>query len=190
MKHSFVGRDARTNSLMFVSVDAPDIEIAERVIKTNNPQMLIDTVQSPFTNTPSTTDSMYFPDVPSFDVDISSDDFSGYYYENPEVFESNGISRIENEFLKNQRRQYELFSKKNKDYGPANILDGDPADETNQSEALQRIYIRMQDKMSRLRKLIATSTHAVSDETIIDTLDDISNYANIATIVRGGNWSE
>lgn len=192
MKHSFVGYDEKTGSIMFVSTEAPTREIAENIVKTNNPHFMynIDTVKSPFTSRPDIGAPSWFQfgecEPTDHNRDINDDIII------PDVYHfSLDFSKIENndaEFIRNQGRQYQIFQKKNDDYGSSNILDGDPTDKTNIADSLQRIYIRMQDKMSRLRKLISGDNPSVSTETIVDTLDDIANYANIAIIVHDGKW--
>lgn len=162
--------------------------------------MHIDTVQSPFVSDPTFTSNFTgtgdFSEVP---VDRVPPDCNYYgvredisvHYDNRYLLTDDmlpELAKIETEFLKNQDRQFDLFCDKNADYGSSNILDGDPTDQANISDSIQRIYIRMQDKMSRLRKLISGDNPSVSTETIVDTFDDIANYANIAIIVHGGKW--
>lgn len=191
MKYSFTGIDVQTGSTMFVSAAAQTEYVAQQIVKTNNPHfMIIDTVPSTFTNEPSITNVPYTNDpdyLVGADMYVEDEGWFDVHCQNNHMLDFPEISSIENELLNNQNRQYQIFRKKNADYGPTNILEGDPADKVNIDESLQRIYIRMQDKMSRLRKLISDRP-AVSDETIVDTLDDIANYANIAIIVHGGKW--
>lgn len=88
-------------------------------------------------------------------------------------------------FLKNQDHQFQLFLEKNKNYGKDNILSENNPEAI--TESLYSIYVRMQDKLNRFRRLIQ-QVENTSDESIQDTLDDLANYANIANIVSSGKW--
>lgn len=87
-------------------------------------------------------------------------------------------------FLAQQNEQFELFCRKHCDYGHTNLVDG-----LSPKETMQNLYLKMQDKLNRFKNLINQSA-SVSTETLDDTLDDISNYSNIARIISTGTWGK
>lgn len=96
---------------------------------------------------------------------------------------------IVNKFVGVQDEQLDLFEKKHADYGRDNIMSGDAGDPVAKTEALLSIYVRMQDKLNRLKRLI-DSIASVKDETVRDTLLDLANYATIGTVVYDGEWKD
>lgn len=83
------------------------------------------------------------------------------------------------EFKKIQNHMEKTFIAKNHDYGDDNIG----------VLGSKGVYVRMWDKMSRLKRLMWEERNAkVKDETIQDTLEDLANYAIIALIVHRGKW--
>lgn len=85
------------------------------------------------------------------------------------------------EFVEQQEDQFELFCKKHKDYGPTNLVQG------SVPESVEGILIRMKDKLNRVHKL-NNENGKPENESLIDSLNDISNYANIAIIFLKGKW--
>lgn len=81
-------------------------------------------------------------------------------------------------------RQYDIFCKKNSDYGNSFEL------------SLNRLglvagLVRMEDKMNRLSNLITNSGDGlVFDESVLDTLEDLSNYSAMTAAYIRGNESE
>lgn len=101
------------------------------------------------------------------------------------------LSDIERTFQENQYQQFSVFREKNKMYGKDNISGGDDVDMTdpeNIQNALQSLIVRMEDKMNRFKRMVKSNNNGTDDETMIDTLNDLSNYANIALIVKQGKW--
>lgn len=96
------------------------------------------------------------------------------------------------EFKRLQREQYELFCRKQHDYGPGNISVGTQlANEEEIKLSLTGLWFRMNDKIQRLKNLlIGDSVAAVSDEPIEDAYLDVSNYGIMATIVKNGKWGK
>ena len=90
---------------------------------------------------------------------------------------------IFDEFVEQQHQEFELFLEKNRKYGVENIYNGDG----NIKEALQGLYFRMRDKLNRYKTLVDSRIEP-GDETLEDTLQDLSNYANIAIIVMKNKW--
>jgi hypothetical protein len=99
------------------------------------------------------------------------------------------LSDIERNFQENQYKQFHIFREKNKMYGKDNISGGnDLDDETYNINTLESLYTRMQDKMDRFKMMLLTRNFGTVDESLIDTLDDLANYANIASLVKQGKW--
>ena len=96
---------------------------------------------------------------------------------------------ISEEFVKIQKEQLELFSKKMMDYGLGNIaLGGDLENEDDVNYALQGIQIRINDKINRLKNLLKNGKSYVENESIEDTLIDISNYGIIGLLLGRKKW--
>lgn len=76
----------------------------------------------------------------------------------------------------------EIFVKKNADYGNS-------FEESLEKHGLIAAIIRMEDKMSRLNTL-SKQEALVSDESLIDTLKDLSNYALMSAVWLEGTKKE
>lgn len=84
-----------------------------------------------------------------------------------------------NEFDKIVKEMREIIAKKNNDYGDDNIG----------ALGEKGIFVRIWDKVSRLKSLVWLNKNAqVSNESIDDTLMDLANYAIINMIVRRNRW--
>lgn len=95
------------------------------------------------------------------------------------------------EFKKILAEQYELFCKKQLNYGPENISVGTKLttpEEINLS--LTGIWFRMNDKVQRLKQLVLLSKQDHVGESIQDTYSDTSVYGIIAQIVSRGKWGK
>lgn len=100
-------------------------------------------------------------------------------------------TNIESHFKAQQTEQFLLFQEKNKSYGMTNISGGEEVDleiPENKKEALYGLWFRMRDKLARMRQLILTNSDGSADESLNDTLNDLSNYSNISIIVNKGEW--
>ena len=96
------------------------------------------------------------------------------------------------EFKRLQREQYELFCKKQHDYGPGNISVGSPLlTEEDIKLSLTGLWFRMNDKIQRLKTLLMNKRKsAVENEPMEDAFLDVSNYGIMATIVKNGKWGK
>ena len=95
------------------------------------------------------------------------------------------------EFKRLQRQQYELFLKKQHDYGPGNISVGtmlQTEDEVHLS--LTGLWFRMNDKIQRLKNMLMSKRDSAVDEPLEDAYLDVSNYGIMATIVKNGKWGK
>lgn len=76
----------------------------------------------------------------------------------------------------------DIFIKKNTDYGNS-------FEESLEKHGLIAAIVRMEDKMSRLNTL-SKQEALVSDESLIDTLKDLSNYALMSAVWLEGTKKE
>ena len=99
--------------------------------------------------------------------------------------------KMTKEFKRLQREQYELFCKKQHDYGPGNISVGtnlQTPDEIHLS--LTGLWFRMNDKIQRLKTLLLSGRETAVGEPLEDAYLDVSNYGIMATIVKNGKWGK
>ena len=93
------------------------------------------------------------------------------------------------EFQRLQNEQYELFCKKQMDYGPSNISMGTGiGDSVNKKLASTALIIRINDKVQRLLNLVVTNDRDAQNEPVEDAFKDLSVYGIIAQIVKNGKW--
>ena len=99
--------------------------------------------------------------------------------------------------MNNFDRAYDLWCKKQNDYGDSNIrlgLNLSSSSECSQNNRLAQlgVVIRMNDKVSRLINLYKkdiVDTSAVN-ESVYDTSYDVMNYANILITLKKGKWGK
>jgi len=95
------------------------------------------------------------------------------------------------EFKKILKEQYELFCKKQLNYGPDNISVGTRLETDEELKLSQTgIWFRMNDKIQRLKQLVLLGKQDNVGESVIDTYSDLSVYAIIAQIVVKGKWAK
>jgi hypothetical protein len=96
------------------------------------------------------------------------------------------------EFKKIQKEQYELFCKKQHDYGPGNISVGTQLQTSDEIKlSLTGLWFRMNDKLQRIKTLLlGDKLNAVTDEPLEDAYLDVSNYGIMATLVSRGKWGK
>ena len=89
-----------------------------------------------------------------------------------------------------QFNQWELFCKKQKDYGPGNISVGTNL-ETNEEVklALMGLWFKMNDKIQRLKQLVIHNQEP-ENESLMDSFMDLANYALIAQLVKKQVWGK
>ena len=95
------------------------------------------------------------------------------------------------EFKRLQNEQYELFCKKQMDYGPSNIAMGTDLT-TNEQKRLSLIglIVRINDKVQRLINLVIKNNREAQNEPTIDAFKDLACYGIIAQIVQNGKWGK
>ena len=96
------------------------------------------------------------------------------------------------EFKRLQKEQYELFCRKQHDYGPGNISVGTQLQTPEEVKlSLTGLWFRMNDKLQRLKTLLLSGRqNAVEGEPLEDAYLDVSNYGIMATIVGRGKWGK
>ena len=95
------------------------------------------------------------------------------------------------EFKKIMREQYELFCKKQLNYGPENISVGTKCETPQEIKLSQTgLWFRMNDKINRLKQLVLLNTQDHVGESISDSYSDLSVYGIIAQIVSRGKWGK
>ena len=93
------------------------------------------------------------------------------------------------EFKRIQKEQYELFCRKQMDYGPTNISMGTGLGEAiNKKLSLTALVVRVNDKVQRLLNLIVNNDREAKNEPTMDAFKDLSVYGIIAQIVKNGKW--
>ena len=95
------------------------------------------------------------------------------------------------EFKRLQKEQYELFCRKQHDYGPGNISVGTQLQTDDEIKlSLTGLWFRMNDKIQRLKTLLMGNKESAVDEPLEDAYLDVSNYGIMATIVKNGKWGK
>lgn len=75
-----------------------------------------------------------------------------------------------------QKKCFEIFKQKNKDYG-----------EAYKEYGAVGVLVRMNDKIKRFQNISKTGITLIKDEKIKDTLLDLSNYALMAVMLLDEN---
>lgn len=95
------------------------------------------------------------------------------------------------EFKKILGEQYELFCKKQLNYGPDNISVGTKLQTPEEVKlSLTGLWFRMNDKTQRLKQLVVLGKEDAVGESVQDTYSDLSVYGVIAQIVSRGKWAK
>jgi len=96
------------------------------------------------------------------------------------------------EFRKIQQEQYELFLRKQHDYGPQNVAVGSLLKtKADIKLSLLGLWFRIQDKTERIKTLLMRDDgNSVQDEPVVDSYNDISVYGVMAQVVSRGKWAK
>ena len=95
------------------------------------------------------------------------------------------------EFKRLQREQYELFRRKQHDYGPSNISVGTQLITEDEIKlSLTGLWFRVNDKVQRIKNLLMGNRESAVDEPLEDAFLDMSNYGIMATIVKNRKWGK
>jgi len=100
--------------------------------------------------------------------------------------------KMTSEFKKIQREQYELFLRKQHDYGPQNIAVGQQlVNEEEKRLSLMGIWFRINDKVERIKTILMRGDDgSLEGEGLVDSYSDISNYGVMAQVVARGKWAK
>lgn len=95
------------------------------------------------------------------------------------------------EFKKILKEQYEIFCRKQLNYGPDNISVGTRLETAEEVKLSQTgLWFRMNDKIQRLKQLVLLGKPDTVGEAVEDTYQDLSVYNIIAQIVIRGKWAK
>lgn len=116
---------------------------------------------------------------------------------NTEVQTHDCVARIEEkypemtaEFKRIQMHQYQLFCRKQEDYGSGNISLGTPLiTDEERKMSLTGLWFRINDKIQRIKNLLMESS-PTNNEPMEDSFLDASNYSIMALIVTVGKWGK
>ena len=120
-------------------------------------------------------------------------EYSVIKYDNPDI-----VAQMEkewpemtDEFKRIMFTQYELFCKKQANYGPDNISVGSKLETKEDIKiSLTGLWFRMNDKIQRLKQLVVQGKKDEVGEAIEDSYQDLSVYGIIAQIVGNGKWGK
>jgi hypothetical protein len=95
------------------------------------------------------------------------------------------------EFKKILDEMYDIFCRKQKNYGPSNISVGTSL-QTNEDIklALSGLFFRKNDKISRIKQMVVLGHPDEVGENIADTYQDLAVYSVISQIVQRGKWAK
>ena len=95
------------------------------------------------------------------------------------------------EFKKILGEQYELFCRKQANYGSSNIAVGTALQNDEEIKlSLTGLFFRMNDKIQRIKQLVVLGKQDLVGEAVDDTFQDLSVYGIIAQIVKRKKWGK
>ncbi|NDB83836.1 MAG: hypothetical protein EB127_14095 [Alphaproteobacteria bacterium] len=97
------------------------------------------------------------------------------------------------EFKKIQQEQFEMFCKKQFDYGPGNIsLGSDLNKKEDRFASISAVVVRLNDKIQRLINLVLRkqTLQGAANEPVMDAFRDAAVYCIIAEIVYNHKWAK
>ena len=116
---------------------------------------------------------------------------SGEVITDAESVLENAYPKMIAEFKKIQKEQFDLFCKKQHDYGPGNISVGTQLQTDDEIKlSLTGLWFRMNDKIQRLKTMLLSGRKAAVEESMEDAYLDVSNYGIMAAIASRGKWGK
>ena len=120
-------------------------------------------------------------------------EYSVIKYDNSDIVEKmeKEWPEMTDEFKRIMFTQYELFCKKQANYGPDNISVGSNL-ETKQdiNISLTGLWFRMNDKIQRLKQMVVQGKKDEVGEAIEDSYQDLSVYGIICQLVQNKKWGK
>ena len=127
-------------------------------------------------------DGLHYDEIPTGNIKYDKND--------PINFIEKKYPETSKMFQDIQFNQWELFCKKQKDYGPKNISVGSNLETEEEVKlALTGLWFRMNDKMQRFQQIVMNDQDP-ENESLMDTFMDIANYALIAQLVKEKVWGK
>jgi len=120
-------------------------------------------------------------------------EYSVIKYDNSDIVEEmeKQWPEMTDEFKRIMFTQYELFCKKQANYGPDNISVGSNLETKDDIKiSLTGLWFRMNDKIQRLKQMVVQGKKDEVGEAIEDSYQDLSVYGIIAQIVSNGKWAK
>ena len=120
-------------------------------------------------------------------------EYSVIKYDTPEIVEKmeKEWPEMTDEFKRIMFTQYELFCKKQANYGPDNISVGSNLETKDDIKiSLTGLWFRMNDKIQRLKQMVVQGKKDEVGEAIEDSYQDLSVYGIIAQIVSNKKWAK
>jgi uncharacterized protein YjaZ len=124
---------------------------------------------------------------------IDEVEYSVIRYDNSDIVEKmeKEWPEMTDEFKRIMFTQYELFCKKQANYGPDNISVGSNLETKDDIKiSLTGLWFRMNDKIQRLKQMVVQGKKDEVGEAIEDSYQDLSVYGIIAQIVSNGKWAK
>jgi hypothetical protein len=95
------------------------------------------------------------------------------------------------EFKKILDEMYDIFCKKQRNYGSSNISVGTQLQTLEEIKlSLTGLFFRKNDKIQRIKQLVVMGEPDEVGESISDTYLDLSIYGVISQIVQRGKWGK
>lgn len=95
------------------------------------------------------------------------------------------------EFKSILNEMYDIFCKKQRNYGPSNISVGTNLESAEDVKlALTGLWFRKNDKIQRLKQLVVLGQPDEVGESVGDTYQDLAVYGVISQIVQRGKWAK
>lgn len=95
------------------------------------------------------------------------------------------------EFKKILNEMYEVFCRKQLNYGPGNISVGTKLENDEDVKlSLTGLFFRTNDKIQRIKQLVVIGENDEVGETISDTYQDLAVYGVISQIVNRRKWGK
>jgi len=110
---------------------------------------------------------------------------------NPVEYCKSNFPAMTKRFKEIQAADFELFCKKQMDYGPGNITMGSNLNtEAEKKLSLTALIIRINDKVQRLINMVIKHNREAANEPVEDAFLDLTIYGIIARLVKEGTWGK